>query len=98
MGEAELLRRLFADRRNRPPWPGYSALWTDEACGAERSAYGKIAARGCATSSGKSTGRLLQPGWIPKSPEVWRTGPRNAGDPWLGKWTFPALRANPPQY
>ena len=78
MGEAELLRKLSAHRRDRPPRPRHLALRPHEARRLARSAHRPDALRRRPTAPGKSARRLLQPRRIPESPEVRRSGPRAA--------------------
>ena len=64
LGEAELLRRLPAHRRNRAPRARHSALRPHEAGRTERPAHRANALCGGATAAGKSARRFLQPGRI----------------------------------
>ena len=59
---------------------------------------GQHALCGGAVAPGESARRLLQPGRLPESPEVWRTGARAAADSRPGKRALPALRADSPQH
>ena len=66
--------------------------------GLRRSAHRQMALCGGATAAGEPARRLLQPGRLSESPEVWRPGARAAADPRPGKCEVPALRADPSQY
>src|ERR1051326_5143200 len=57
-----------------------------------------MAVRRGAAPPGKPARRLLQPGWLPKSPEIRRPGPRAAPGSRPGERQVPALRPDPSQH
>ena len=74
------------------------ALRSYEAGGSGRSAHGQVGVRDCAASPGKPASRQLQPGRLPESYEVWRSGARVPNDSRIGECGISALRADAPQH
>src|ERR1039458_805524 len=98
LGRPELLRKLFAYRRNRPARTRHAAFRADEAGRTQGPSHRQDALCGRAIAAGKSARRFLQSCWIPESPEIWRTGARTELDPRTGRSAVSALRADSPQH
>ena len=56
------------------------------------------AVRGGAVAPGEPARRLLQPGWLPEPPEVWRAGAHPAADSRTGECQVSPLRTDSPQH